>query len=119
MVTARSAGTIQFRGAGREPPGSAAGGDAQGLRVGKLSQLERNATSIGCRPVPPRRGLSELCQGDFNQALALLTIGEFRRGFEKYEWLRPTAGSENIHWKRRKILLHAELGLGDTIQFAR
>jgi hypothetical protein len=60
-----------------------------------------------------------------------LTIGEFRRGFGKYEWrwrrsgmppctwLRPTAGSENIHWKRRKILLHAELGLGDTIQFAR
>jgi tetratricopeptide (TPR) repeat protein len=68
----------------------------------------------------------------FNQALALLTIGEFRRGFEKYEWrwrrsgMRPLGRSYGrplwlgeFPLERRTILLHAEQGLGDTIQFAR
>jgi tetratricopeptide (TPR) repeat protein len=67
----------------------------------------------------------------FNQALALLTVGEFRRGFEKYEWRwrrsgMPTGrGYGRPLWlgeyplERRTILLHAEQGLGDTIQFAR
>jgi tetratricopeptide (TPR) repeat protein len=67
----------------------------------------------------------------FNQALALLTIGEFRRGFEKYEWrwrrggMPPGRAYGRPLWlgeyplERRTILLHAEQGLGDTIQFAR
>src|SRR5262249_2670638 len=67
----------------------------------------------------------------FNQALTLLTIGEFRRGFEKYEWrwrrsgMPPGRGYGRPLWlgeyplERRTILLHAEQGLGDTIQFAR
>jgi tetratricopeptide (TPR) repeat protein len=67
----------------------------------------------------------------FNQALALLTIGEFRRGFEKYEWrwrrsgIPPGRGYGRPLWlgeyplERRTILLHAEQGLGDTIQFVR
>src|SRR5215510_10002019 len=68
----------------------------------------------------------------FNQALALLTIGDFRRGFEQYEWRwRRTGmpaqgrGYGRPLWlgeyplQRNTILLHAEQGLGDTIQFAR
>ncbi len=68
----------------------------------------------------------------FNQALALLTIGDFRRGFEQYEWRwRRTGmpaqgrGYGRPLWlgeyplQRHTILLHAEQGLGDTIQFAR
>jgi tetratricopeptide (TPR) repeat protein len=67
----------------------------------------------------------------FNQALTLLTIGEFRRGFEEYEWrwrrsgMPPGRGYGRPLWlgeyslERRTILLHAEQGLGDTIQFAR
>jgi tetratricopeptide (TPR) repeat protein len=68
----------------------------------------------------------------FNQALALLTIGDFRRGFEQYEWRwRRTGmpaqgrGYGRPRWlgeyplQRNTILLHAEQGLGDTIQFAR
>ena len=68
----------------------------------------------------------------FNEALTLLTIGEFRRGFEKYEWRwrrsgmpSPGRGYGRPLWlgeyplERRTILLHAEQGLGDTIQFAR
>jgi tetratricopeptide (TPR) repeat protein len=67
----------------------------------------------------------------FNQALALLTIGDYRRGFSEYEWRwrrtgmppqksrgRPLwLGEYSLHGKT--ILLHAEQGLGDTIQFAR
>jgi len=67
----------------------------------------------------------------FNEAQALLTIGDYRRGFEKYEWRwkrsgmpakprfrgRPWLGETPV--KGKTILLHAEQGLGDTIQFAR
>ena len=68
----------------------------------------------------------------FNQALALLTIGDFRRGFEKYEyrWQRTgmparRRGQGRPLWlgefplQGRTLLLQAEQGLGDTIQFAR
>jgi tetratricopeptide (TPR) repeat protein len=67
----------------------------------------------------------------FNRSLALLTIGQYRSGFETYEWRwrrsgmppqksrgRPLwLGEYSLH--RKTILLHAEQGLGDTIQFAR
>jgi tetratricopeptide (TPR) repeat protein len=68
----------------------------------------------------------------FNQALALLTLGELRRGFEQYEWRWKRSGMTDIRrgynrplWLgefplgHKTILLHAEQGLGDTIQFAR
>ncbi len=68
----------------------------------------------------------------FNKALSQLTIGELRPGFEEYEWrwrrtgMAGAAGSYSRPlWLgeyplgRKTILLHAEQGLGDTIQFAR
>ena len=68
----------------------------------------------------------------FNEALALLTQGELRAGFEKYEWRWKRTGMEGHRrsfgkplWlgeyplARKTILLHAEQGLGDTIQFVR
>ena len=67
----------------------------------------------------------------FNQALALLTQGEYQRGFSDYEsrWRRagmaPQKSRGKPLWRgeyplaRKTVLLHAEQGLGDTIQFAR
>jgi tetratricopeptide (TPR) repeat protein len=67
----------------------------------------------------------------FNKALALLTLGDYRRGFGEYEWRwrRSSMVTEKSRGRplwlgeyplaRKTILLHAEQGLGDTIQFAR
>ena len=67
----------------------------------------------------------------FSEALALLTLGDYRAGFEKYEarWRRsgmPAPQSRrgplwlgDYPLARKTVLLHAEQGLGDTIQFAR
>ena len=66
-----------------------------------------------------------------NRALSLLTLGDYRRGFEDYEWRWQRSGMPPRRrlgkplWlgeyplARKTILLHAEQGLGDTIQFAR
>ena len=65
----------------------------------------------------------------FNEALALLTLGDYRRGFEKYEWRWRRSGMPaqksrgrplwlgDYPLARKTVLLHAEQGLGDTIQF--
>lgn len=68
----------------------------------------------------------------FNRALSLLTLGDLARGFAAYEWRwkRSGMGDERRSYRgqlwlgeyplaRKTILLHAEQGLGDTIQFAR
>ena len=68
----------------------------------------------------------------FNRALSLLTLGDLARGFEQYEWRWQRSGMRDTRrgygkplWlgeyplARKTILLHAEQGLGDTIQFAR
>jgi tetratricopeptide (TPR) repeat protein len=68
----------------------------------------------------------------FNRAMALLTLGELQKGFEEYEWRWKRSGMTDTRraysrplWLgefplgHKTILLHAEQGLGDTIQFAR
>jgi tetratricopeptide (TPR) repeat protein len=67
----------------------------------------------------------------FNQALALLTLGQYQRGFAAYEWRWRRTGMPvqksrgkplwlgEYPLARKTVLLHAEQGLGDTIQFAR
>ena len=71
-------------------------------------------------------------EAHFGEAEILLLCGDFARGWQKYEWrsrgqiLRHAqrdfaqpkwSGAEEISGKT--ILLHAEQGLGDTIQFCR
>jgi tetratricopeptide (TPR) repeat protein len=68
----------------------------------------------------------------YNEAMCRLLLGDFDRGWQKHEWRWETEqlrkskrsfpqplwlGSEAIRGKA--ILLHAEQGLGDTIQFCR
>ena len=68
----------------------------------------------------------------FNRSQALLTLGDLRRGFADYEWRWKRTGMEGAVRKfgrplwlgeyplgHKTVLLHAEQGLGDTIQFAR
>ncbi|HEX2655422.1 MAG TPA: tetratricopeptide repeat-containing glycosyltransferase family protein [Xanthobacteraceae bacterium] len=68
----------------------------------------------------------------YNEALALLTSGELQRGFAKYEWRWKRTGmpADRRNFGRplwlgeyplrgKTILLHAEQGLGDTLQFVR
>jgi tetratricopeptide (TPR) repeat protein len=73
----------------------------------------------------------ELAEAHFNQSLVHLLRGEFTLGWEKYEWRwrggtltmtprdvpQPRWQGEDIAGKT--ILLHAEQGFGDTIQFCR
>ncbi len=77
------------------------------------------------------RGFAE---AEFNSALALLRAGQWSQGWRRHEarWRRkgepgPTYAHESL-WlggsgdeglKGRTILLHAEQGLGDTLQFCR
>jgi tetratricopeptide (TPR) repeat protein len=67
-----------------------------------------------------------------NRALSLLTRGDLAHGFAEYEWRWKRSGVSDTRrsyrgalWlgeyplARKTVLLHAEQGLGDTIQFAR
>ncbi|HET9716800.1 MAG TPA: tetratricopeptide repeat protein [Pseudolabrys sp.] len=68
----------------------------------------------------------------FNNALSLLALGRLKEGFSEYEWRWKRTGMADLRRKyrgrlwlgefpldRRTILLTAEQGLGDTIQFVR
>ncbi len=70
-------------------------------------------------------------QADWNQGIALLLAGDYARGWEKYEarkgykhFVRFYPDPDGPVWKGeplqgQRILVHAEQGLGDTLQFAR
>ena len=66
-------------------------------------------------------------EGHFALAFALLLEGEFHEGWQQYEWRLRRKSSLKVldrNWDGadldgRTILLHAEQGFGDTIQFAR
>jgi tetratricopeptide (TPR) repeat protein len=66
----------------------------------------------------------------WNLGLMYLTRGDFERGWPEYEWrlaapqFKPPVASPRPRWDGsdlagRRILLHAEQGLGDAIQFVR
>ena len=73
----------------------------------------------------------DFAQAHWNQAVAALLAGDFGPGFRKYEWRkrhdrfrRDFVDLPGPQWDGgepagRTILVHAEQGLGDTIQFAR
>ena len=68
----------------------------------------------------------------YNRALLILARGDYQQGWEEYEWRWQGAHSSRMHrrqfdqpqWRGedirgKTILLHAEQGLGDTLQFIR
>ena len=71
-------------------------------------------------------------QAHWNESLARLATGDFATGWEKYEWrwrcrdfTSPRRNFSQPLWRGREktagktILLHAEQGFGDTLQFVR
>jgi len=99
----------------------------RGRALSQLRRLDQAIASYG--EVLARR--KDDANAHFNQALALLTVGQYRRGFQEYEWrwrrtgMAPQASRGKPPWlgeyplHGRTVLLHAEQGLGDTMQFAR
>jgi tetratricopeptide (TPR) repeat protein len=98
---------------------------------GALLALDRPDEALACfrRAVADDPGHA---QAKFGEAMALLVLGDFRAGWAAYEarWLDPKfrederdyggppwLGAEPI--AGRTLLLHAEQGLGDSIQFVR
>ncbi len=74
----------------------------------------------------------DYAEARFNRAVALLTIGDYVQGWREYEWRfkRKTAGQVYPHkltsprWQGepfpdRCLLVHAEQGMGDMLQFVR
>ena len=73
----------------------------------------------------------DFAEAHWNQGFAYLLAGDFARGWEKYEWRKrhpryaaaypsfpaPTWEGEDL--SGRTLLIHAEQGLGDSIQFIR
>jgi len=70
-------------------------------------------------------------EAHWNRSLALLRAGDFAAGWPEYEWRWRRRYSDKLRrpfaqpqWRGepldgRRILLHAEQGLGDTLQFCR
>jgi tetratricopeptide (TPR) repeat protein len=99
----------------------------RGMALAQLRRFDEAIASYG--EVLARR--NDNADAHFNRALARLTTGDYRTGFEDYEWRWRRTGMTAPKSRGRRlwlgdtplqgktILLHAEQGLGDTIQFAR
>lgn len=94
-----------------------------------LQSANRPAEAVSCFHTAISLDRND-ADGHFNLALALLSIGEYDPGFREYEWRWRRSGMPPRKigkplWlgefppNGRTILLQAEQGLGDTIQFAR
>jgi tetratricopeptide (TPR) repeat protein len=100
---------------------------ARGRALAALNRLDEAVASYG-KANALRKDDPDV---HFSEALALLTLGDYRRGFERYEsrWRRTGMPAQKSRGRplwlgeyplpRKTVLLHAEQGLGDTIQFAR
>jgi tetratricopeptide (TPR) repeat protein len=94
-----------------------------------LYALNRHADALAscARAIAARKDYPD---AHHNEALSLLATGDFARGLPKYEWRLRTGNSRpralgrplwlgEYPLSRKTILLHAEQGLGDSIQFVR
>jgi tetratricopeptide (TPR) repeat protein len=106
--------------------------DALGDRGNVLSALQRHAEAIASYD----RALAispDSAKAHWNRGLALLRMGDLERGWREFEWrwevketsVRQHGFDQQRLWRGEQpiegktVLLHAEQGLGDTIQFVR
>ena len=92
--------------------------------LGRMTEAE-DALRQACRLDP------ENAEAHYNLGLALLLGGQYREGFREYEWRWKSIVKKDEQrnfaeplWDgsflgEQRLLLHAEQGAGDTIQFAR
>jgi tetratricopeptide (TPR) repeat protein len=92
-----------------------------------LQRQQRYADALACY----RRALAlkpDYAQAHFNHANVLLLTGEFEEGWPEYEWrfavARYNRDFDRPQWSGepfigQSILIHAEQGFGDTLQFVR
>jgi tetratricopeptide (TPR) repeat protein len=109
-------------------PGSAEALNNRAIALVGLSRLEEalasHTAAIAIRP--------DFAEAHWNEALCRLSLGDYATGWEKYEWrwrckfmakAKPDfaaplwLGKEDL--SGRTVFLHAEQGLGDTLQFCR
>jgi tetratricopeptide (TPR) repeat protein len=105
--------------------------EAHSNRGNTLKELQRFEEALASyqRAVAVR---PDYADAYFNEAICRMLMGDFKRGWERHEWRWETGylendrrnfaqklwlGSDDIAGKT--ILLHAEQGFGDTIQFCR
>lgn len=92
------------------------------MRQGKYSEAEANSKqALSLNP--------NYAEAHKNQGIVWLLLGEFERGWPEYEWRWQCPGCSMPKYKQpmwdgspldgKRILLHHEQGLGDTIQFVR
>jgi hypothetical protein len=93
------------------------------------SRFQQALDPPGGKSPPQPRPSSFRAMAHMNRAMAWLLIGDFERGWAEYEWRwqckdTPERSFPQLRWDGspldgKTILLHAEQGLGDTIQFVR
>jgi len=117
----------QYRETLRLNPRHAVAWNNLGLALQSLNQVDA-ATDAFRRAVALDPGFA---QAHWNLSLALLVAGRFAEGFVEYEWrLKLSELGKNRHaftgprWdggdvRGKTLLLYAEQGLGDAVQFAR
>ncbi len=105
--------------------------EAYNNRASALRDLQQSQAAMACYDKAIRLQ-PDYAKAQLNRSLCLLQMGDFEQGWEAYEWrwkdeaLQKTVrqftqplwlGAEPLHGKT--ILLHAEQGFGDTLQFCR
>jgi tetratricopeptide (TPR) repeat protein len=98
--------------------------EAYSNRGAVLQQLKRNEDALTSydKAIALK---TDYVNAYWNKSLALLLLGQFDQGWPLYEWRLKTKNFTQPLWlgtdslAGKTILLHAEQGLGDTLQFCR